>query len=101
MVLFIGYQVKGTLGRSILDGNKELKMEHSSITIKANISYVEGFSAHADQKNLIHFIQNIKDIYCIYLIHGDPTRLATLKKRLSTKLKDKVHIVKMKEKIYI
>ena len=101
MVLFIGYQVKGTLGRSILDGNKELKMEHSNINIKANISYVEGFSAHADQKNLTHFIQNIKDIYCIYLIHGDPTRLATLKKRLSTKLKDKVHIVKMKEKIYI
>jgi len=101
MVLFIGYQVKGTLGRDILEGKKDIEIGYSDVHIKANISYIDGFSAHADQDDLTNFVQNIKDIYCVYLIHGDKTRLETLKKRVATELKDSVHIVKMKEKIYI
>lgn len=101
MILFIGYQVKGTLGRKILEGNKEVTLEHIKMQIKADISYIDAFSAHADQIDLTNFIKNLKNVYCIYLIHGDISRLETLKKVVHEKLKNSVHIVKMKEKIYI
>ena len=101
MILFIGYQVQGTLGREILEGQKEIILGYQDINVRADISYIDGFSAHADQKDLINFVKNLKDIYCIYLIHGDPKILEILKNKLSDELKDKVHIVKMKEKIYI
>ncbi len=101
MVLFIGYQVGGTLGKKILAGEDTIEIEGHLIKINATISCIDGFSAHADQKELIHFIKNIKDIYCINLIHGDKTKLEIFKEKLSHELKDKVHIVKMKERIYI
>lgn len=101
MILFIGYQVEGTLGRKILQNKKGINIENQNITMKAHIDIIDGFSAHADQDGLIEFIKDLKNIYCIYLIHGDTSRLETFKSKITLQLKDKVHIVKMKEKIYI
>lgn len=101
MILFIGYQVQGTLGKKILENKKNIKIENQDIKINAIIDSVDGFSAHADQNGLIDFIKDFKNIYCIYLIHGDTKRLETFKSKITNELKDKVHIVKMKEKIYI
>lgn len=101
MILFVGYQVKGTLGKKILSNKTKVSIDKNEIDIKAQISNISGFSAHADQDGLLDFIKNINDIYCVYLIHGDTTRLEIFKSKISKELKDKVHIVKMKEKIYI
>lgn len=100
-ILFIGFQVGGTLGSKILSGAKLVRIDHHDIHINADISCIDGFSAHADQNTLLNFIEEIKDIYCIYLIHGDNARLEILKEKITKKLHDKVHIVTMKEKIYI
>lgn len=101
MILFVGYQVNGTLGKKILSNKSKIVIDNNEINIKAQISNISGFSAHADQKGLLDFIKNINDVYCVYLIHGDTTRLEIFKSKISKELKDKVHIVKMKEKIYI
>ena len=100
-IIFVGYQVEGTLGRKILDGNKVVRIHNMDTKVKANISLVDGFSAHADQNDLINFVKDFNDIFCIYLIHGDASRLDTLKDKLEEEYSTKVHIVKMKEKIYI
>ena len=100
-VLFVGYQVSGTLGRKILDGNKNITIDNSKITIKAKIDCINGFSAHADQNDLINFITSCSDVFCINLIHGDEKKLEIFKNKLQKELKSKVHIVKMREKIYI
>lgn len=101
LVLFVGFQVKSTLGRKISSGNKHIEILGNSMDIKAKISYVSGFSAHADQKELVEWIENISDVYCIYLIHGETEQLQTLKEKINTDLQEKVHIVKMKERIYL
>lgn len=101
LILFVGYQVKGTLGNKILSQKQSVTIDNNEINIKASVDCIDGFSAHADQDELLAFIEHIKNIYCINLIHGDATQLKSLKDKISKQLHDKVHIVKMKEKIYI
>lgn len=101
LVMFVGYQVKGTLGRKILDGQKTIDIDNSELNISAQIRTINGFSAHADQKDLIKFVKNLKSIYCIYLIHGDEKKLEIFKQKIENELEDKVHIVKKRERIYI
>ena len=101
MILFVGYQVKGTLGKKILEDKLNISIEEKEIDIHAKIDMIDGFSAHADQEGLLEFLKAPDNIYCIYLIHGDVPRLTLFKDIIHEELKDKAHIVKMKEKIYI
>lgn len=102
LVMFVGYQVKGTLGRKILE-NKigEVEIDNLDIKIKAKIEVINGFSAHADQSDLINFIKDFENIFCIYLIHGDEEKKEIFKKKINKELESKVHIVKKNERIYI
>lgn len=101
LVLFVGYQVKGTLGRALLEEKKEIDILGHMTKIKAEVTRIDGFSAHADQSELLSWVSDIKELYNIYLIHGDKDKSKKLKKEIKTLLEDKVHIVKMFEQIYI
>ncbi|MDB2405466.1 MBL fold metallo-hydrolase [Arcobacteraceae bacterium] len=101
LALFVGFQVSSTLGRTILSGNNKIKILGSEVEVKARVSCVAGFSAHADQKELLEWIDAIDDIYCVYLIHGEKPQLEILKQKVKKELEEKVHIVKMGEHIHI
>ncbi len=51
-LVFVGYQAEGTLGRILLDGVKRVKLLGEEIDVQLEIYDLEGFSGHADQKNL-------------------------------------------------
>ncbi len=101
LILFVGYQVESTLGRKISEGNGEVEILGTPVKVNAKIGYVSGFSAHADQKELLEWIDVVEDIYCVYLIHGDMPQLQTLKRKVKKELEEKVHIVEMNEQIYL
>lgn len=60
MLLIIGYQAKGTLGRKLFDGEKEIKLFGETIQVNCNIRAIGGYSAHADQKGLYEWVNAIK-----------------------------------------
>ncbi|MCG2868528.1 MAG: beta-CASP ribonuclease aCPSF1 [Candidatus Nanopusillus sp.] len=60
LLAFVSYQAQGTLGRAILDGQKEIVLNDRKINIKMRINKYEGFSGHADHFESISFIKYLK-----------------------------------------
>ncbi len=71
-LIFVGYQAEGTLGRILLDGAKKVKLLGEEIEVNLDIYDLEGFSAHADQKTLLKFVDAFKKKpKKIFLVHGE------------------------------
>ncbi len=71
-VLFVGYQAVGTLGRIIVDGEKEVKLFGETIEVRAQIRQLAGMSGHADKAGLLEWIQNIGEKpKKVFVVHGD------------------------------
>jgi metallo-beta-lactamase family protein len=100
-LLFVGYQAKGTLGREIIEGAKFIKIFHEEIIVKAKIHTINGFSAHADQKELIEWMSEFEKLDKIFLIHGEYDKQVIFKSVINSYFNKKAHIVEMGEKIYL
>ncbi|WP_436322968.1 MBL fold metallo-hydrolase [Vibrio cidicii] len=73
-VILAGYQAEGTLGRSIAQGEQNLCIDGEEVEVKASIHVMSGYSAHADQSQLLAFIHGIGQApQEIHLIHGEPS----------------------------
>lgn len=85
-IVFVGYQVRGTLGRSIVDGEKLIKIYGEDIIAKAKIYTINGFSAHADQSELIEWIRPIDGLKKVCLIHGETDKMEVFAKAIKDEL---------------
>ena len=82
-ILFVGYQAPGTLGRSIVEGAKKVKIFGEEIAVNARIEYIEGYSGHADQEWLMNFIYSfIQKPKHIFLVHGEPEGQIVLRDKI-------------------
>jgi len=70
-IVFVGFQGKGTLGRRIVDGAKTVNILGDEVAVKASIHTINGFSAHADQKELLEWLSSFKDSPEIFVVHGE------------------------------
>jgi metallo-beta-lactamase family protein len=71
-VVFVGYQANGTLGRSLVDGAKEVNIFGEPILVGAEIYNLEGFSGHADKDGLVAWLRGLeKKPHDIFLVHGE------------------------------
>jgi metallo-beta-lactamase family protein len=100
-LVFVGYQVQGTLGRKIVDGAKKINVYGEEVIVKAKVHTINGFSAHADQNGLINWMGKFKKLDNIFLIHGERDKQEVFQKEIEKRLHKKSHIVKYGEKIGI
>ncbi|MBP1764647.1 MAG: Beta-Casp domain containing protein [Firmicutes bacterium] len=71
-ILFVGYQAEGSMGRRLLDGEKRVRIMGEDISVKATIYNIDGFSAHADQKELLEWLGHFKEKPAnVFVIHGE------------------------------
>ncbi len=74
-VLFIGYQAAGTPGRDIQQYGPRggwVDLDGQRYTIRAGVHTLEGYSAHADQQDLLNFVGRMRDKpRQVRLVHGD------------------------------
>lgn len=83
-VLFVGYQGQGTLGRTLVDGAKRVRVMNDEIAVKAKIHTLGGLSAHAGQGALAGWIKNMAGAKPrVFLNHGENAARAGLQARLA------------------
>jgi metallo-beta-lactamase family protein len=82
-VIFVGYAAAGTLARRIIDGAQQVKLFGEDIPVRAHIHTINGFSAHADQQELVHWHNQIQGSRRTFLVHGEEPVMARLAARLA------------------
>ena len=71
-VLFVGYQVPGTLGHALLNGTKEVKLFGETIEVQAQIVNLPGISGHGDRKKLLEWAGALKyPPKKVFVVHGE------------------------------
>ena len=94
-VLFAGYQAEGTRGRLLQDGAKEIKLLGTVVPVRATIEVVDGFSAHADQGEILRWLRTFKKPpRMTYIVHGEPPAANALAEVIREQLKWKVDVAK-------
>lgn len=70
-IVFVGYAANGTLARRIIDGAPHVHLFGEEIPVAATIHTINGFSAHADQAELLAWHRKIGDPERTFLVHGE------------------------------
>ena len=81
-VVFVGYAAVGTLARQIIDGAKQVKILDETIPVRARIYTINGFSAHADQAELLAW-QKQTAAKRTFLVHGEDDTMRQFAARLA------------------
>lgn len=81
-VLIVGFQAAGTRGRSLVDGEDELKIHGQYVPVRARVVQVQGLSAHADHAELIDWLrQSDPAPRRVFVTHGEPAAADALRRR--------------------
>jgi metallo-beta-lactamase family protein len=81
-IAFVGFASRGTLARQIIDGARHVRIFGEDIQVKAAIHTINGFSAHADQKELVDWRSKISGCEVTFLVHGEEPAMQQLAGRL-------------------
>jgi Cft2 family RNA processing exonuclease len=80
-LLFVGYQGEGTLGAHLQAGATTVKLDGQPREVRCKIRSISGFSAHADEPELLDWLRHFADGKApgsagfpktVFLVHGDP-----------------------------
>ncbi len=105
-LVIVGFQARGTLGRQIVDGARQINLWGESIAVGAHVHTVGGFSAHADCNGLSQWYGHFKNRPPVALVHGEQDAMASLEQRLLNEgaqavhrpaFKDRYDLVKLKK----
>ncbi len=82
VMVFVGYQAEGTLGRQIKEGERDVEIDGKRIHISMDVKYVR-ISGHADRAQLEIIPDRISRVKKIFVVHGDPERSESIREFLS------------------
>ena len=81
-ILLVGYQAVGTLGRLLLEGRKDVRIQGEPFRVRANVRSLDIYSAHADGPSLVEWAHKRAPTGTIFLVHGEPQNAQALERRL-------------------
>ena len=71
-ILMIGYQIAGSIGRKLLDGEQIVRIHGADVHVRARVIQVSGYSAHADQKQLIQWLEPMRlPLKKVFVVQGE------------------------------
>jgi len=104
-LLFVSYQVNGTLGRRVLDGAKQVSMlgrdgKVEVVTINCGIERLDGFSGHSDYNQLISFVHRLRPkLRRVLVNHGERRKSENLSMSIRRMFRIPTHYPQIQEAI--
>lgn len=79
-ILIVSFQAEQTLGRKLKDGEKRVRIFGETYDVRATVEAIEGYSAHADQQELMAWANSLnrERLQQLFLVHGEPQASDTL-----------------------
>ncbi len=87
MLLIVGYQAKGSLGRRILDGAEMVTIMGEEVPVRARVRFISGYSAHADQPRLLAWLKPQRmALKKVFVVQGEPEATQALREKIEDEL---------------
>jgi metallo-beta-lactamase family protein len=87
-ILIVGFQAENTLGRRIVERRPEIKVFGDLKPLKAQVTVINGYSAHADRNELLAWLTAVREkspaLERVFLVHGE----ATAQEALATAIRE-------------
>jgi metallo-beta-lactamase family protein len=108
-LLFVGYQGEGTLGAHLQQGTKQVVIDGTQRDVRCRVLSIDGFSAHADEPGLLHWIGGFAEgkrpgdagfPRTVFVIHGDPAAEAALEPKVRA-LGFNTHVPAWRERVML
>lgn len=85
-ILFVGFQAAGTLGRTILDGARRVRISGHDVDVRAQVRRIDSYSAHGDRDDIHAWVAGRAPIAgSLFLTHGEAGPIETLRRDLQAK----------------
>jgi hypothetical protein len=104
-VLFVSYQVNGTMGRRVLDGSKQCSMlgkegKVEVVSVNCGVEKLDGFSGHSDYNQLMSFVQRLRPkLRRVLVNHGERSKSENLAMNIRRTYKLAAHYPQIQEAI--
>jgi KH/beta-lactamase-domain protein len=104
-VLFVSYQVNGTMGRRVLDGSKQVTMSGKEgkveiVTVNCSVEKLDGFSGHSDYNQLMSFVQRLRPkLRRVLVNHGERRKSENLAMNIRRMFRVPAHYPQVQEAI--
>jgi len=102
MVIFVGYQAAGTLGREILERPDEVRILGQTVAVRAKIVRINGFSAHADRDEIFHWLSALnKAPRHVFVVHGEKRAAHSFRDFVEEKTNWNISVPKYNDKVVL
>lgn len=103
LVLITGYQAQNTLGRKLLDGQKEVNIFGEPMHVRAQIESIESLSGHGDQQELLDWMAPVAagGLKKVFLVHGELDAMQVLKGKIEERYKLEVVMPKRGDRVEV
>ena len=104
-ILFVSYQVNGTLGRRVMDGARQVSIMGKDgkievVSINCGIERLEGFSGHSDYNQLMSFVQRLRPkLRRVLVNHGERRKSENLSMSIRRMYRVSTHYPQIQEAI--
>ena len=99
-LLLIGYQAAGSLGRLLEEGAKEVMILGTSVSVRAKVFSISGYSAHRDGPHLLDFVHELSEsLELVYATMGEPKSSLFLVQRIRDYLGIKATVPRLGESV--
>jgi metallo-beta-lactamase family protein len=83
ILLIVAFQAEGTIGRQILEGAKHVEILDQKIPVRAKVEHINGYSGHADAKQLFDFVKPLKhSLKKVFIVQGEEKPASALAQKI-------------------